>query len=117
MPAVESGADVLLGETLVAEEPLRFERFEHATDRFPAGPARRELECELAARMLSSCEKPQRPRADVRSALDAGQASTAPSASSGVALRPGRSNPRNAVSMASAMSSCCLRNSRTLSRP
>ena len=117
MAPVDSGTDELLGESVVAQDSLRFERIEQVFDCFPAGTVRGELARKLAARMLASREQLQRPRPDFRIARDAVQASTAPAASSGMPLFVGSSNPRNAVSTASAMSPCSLRNSRTLSLP
>ncbi len=54
--AAEARADVLLGEPLLAQQPLRFERIEHAFDRIRPGAARGELERELAARVLTPRE-------------------------------------------------------------
>ena len=115
MAAATARADELLGEPRLAEQPLRFERIEHAGDRVGTGAARGKLERKLAARVLPAREQIERPRPELRIALAAQASSASPAPAA--ALRPGRSISRNAVSIALAMSSCSLRNSRTLSRP
>ena len=116
LTAAEAGADELLRESLLAQQTLRFERIEHAFGRFRAEPSRRELGREFAARMLAAREQPERPLPQFRIPL-VGQVSSASPASSGARFREGSSRFRSAVSIALAMSWCCLRNSRTLSRP
>ena len=114
--ATEARADVLLGKPLIAQQPLCFERIEHAADRVRAGAARGQSGCKLAARMLATREQPESPRPEI-GALLADQASTASPTAWAEPLRLGRSMSRNAVSIAIATSLCSLRNSRTLSRP
>ena len=109
-------ADELLGEPLLAQQPLRLERIEHALDRVRTSSARDELGRELAAGMLPARERPESPPSQLRIPLG-GQASITSPASSATRLRGGRSSSRNAVSIAPAISSCSLRKSRTLSLP
>ena len=116
LAATAARANELLGEPLLAQQPLRFECIEHAFDPVRPGAARGELGRELAARMLTAREQPEGSLAKLRISLG-GQASTASAASSAERLRGGRSRFRNAVSIAIAMSWCSLRNSRTLSLP
>ena len=112
----EAGVDEPLGEPRLAQEPLRFERVEHAFDRGIVAIDRGELERELAAGMFAASEQLQGARPD-RLVLLGGQASTASAGFSAESRRPGISRSRRAVSIACAACFCCLRKSRTLSRP
>ena len=116
--AAAARVDVLLGESLLAQQSLRFERIERAFDRARIDAARGKLECKLAPRMLTARKQLESPRPELRFLL-AGQASTASPASvfSAGPFRLGRSMSRSAVSSPRATPSFCLRNSRTLSRP
>ena len=110
--------DELLREPILVQEPLRLQRVEHPLDRRRIAAPRRELERELSACVLAAREQLERPRPELRIVIrdQAPTASPAPACST-EPLRPGRSRSRSAVSTACAASSCCLRNSRTLSRP
>ena len=112
----EAGVDELLGEPRLAQEPLRFERVEHAFDRAIVAPGRSELEREFAAGVFAASEQLQGARPD-RLVVLGGQASTASPAFSAESRRPGSSRSRRVVSIARAACSCSLRKSRTLSRP
>ena len=111
----EPRADVLLGEPLLAQKPLRLQCVEHPLDRRGIAASYHELGRKLATCVLAAREQLERPRPKLRFVL-AGQAPTASTASS-APPRLGRSLSRSSVSIACAAFPFCLRNSRTLSRP
>ena len=116
MAATEARGGVLLGEALLAQEPLRFQRVEDPVDFVNVSADGSELERELSAGVLAAREQLQGPRPKLPFVLT-GQASTASPASSAARLRLGSSRSRRAVSIERAICSFSLRNSRTLSRP
>ena len=116
MAAAEARGDVLLGEALLAQEPLRFQRVEDPVDFVNVSAGGSELARELSTGMLATGEQLQGPRTKLPFVLT-GQASTASPASSAARLRLGSSRSRRAVSTERAICTFSFRNSRTLSRP
>ena len=114
--AAEARVDVLFGEALLAEEPLRLQRFQDSFNRANLAAACGELDGEFATGVLAAGEQLQGSRPKLRIVLT-GQASTASPASLAERLLPGSSMSRRAVSIEWAIGTFSLRKSRTLSRP
>ena len=109
-----------LRETSIGQQILGLQRIQRVADEIFGESAHRELAPELGARVLAARQKCGRlvadrfPRFVQASASSVASASSTSSAAAGVR---DRSLSRSARSMAAALSGCCFRYSRTLSRP
>jgi len=111
--------DEALGESPVGEKVLGLERVQDLADQRLGKAALTEFAAELGARMLAARQQDDRLFANCLAVFVQASASSAASSSSASLTTGVRDNSlsRRAVSISLAISGCCLRNSRTLSRP